>query len=85
MGYVFRRTKKMESNGKLLTTESVLKRFTAVYNNVRKYKSYPATTCIEVLDDAGDLIYLYDPNEGIEEIYKANGELTSNILEMGKW
>ena len=84
MGYTFRRTKKLESNGKLLVTESPLKRFTAVYNNVRKYKNYPSTTRIEVLDGEDDLIYFYDPEAGIEEIYNANGELTDNILEMGK-
>ena len=84
MGYTFRRTKKLESNGKLLTTESALKRFTAVYNNVNKYKKIPATVSIEVLDGEGDLIYLYDPEAGIEEIYRANGEPTNNILEMGR-
>ncbi len=83
MGYTFRRVKKLESNGKMVTTESALKRFTAVYNNVNKYKKSPATICIEVLDGEGDLIYYYNPEAGAEEIYQADGSLT-DIRNMGK-
>lgn len=84
MAYTFRRTKKLVSNGKLVTTESDLKRATAVYTNIAKYKKYSATVCIEVLDEDNDLLYLYDGETGTEEIYKANGDATDNIMEMGK-
>ncbi len=84
MIYIFKRTKRLKSNGKMSTTESVMVKVTAVYRNINKYKQYPSTVRIEVLDNDKDLIYYYDADANIEEIYNAHGDLVDDKLEMGR-
>lgn len=82
---VFIRTK-ARTTGKPLETRTKLKSVMAVIRCINKYKNreaYPGTLRLECLSDEGDLLYYYDAETGTEEIYKADGSITSDVMKMG--
>lgn len=82
---IFRRIRN-RTTAKPHTKQSNFKSLSTVIRNIVKYRNlvqYPETLRLEVLDDEGDLMYYFDAKTNTEEIYRADGSITSTLMKMG--